>query len=97
MLPATSTILAFLGQLSDPATDAIMNRPVLKHQGNRFLKIVGAWSAHNRLILGQVKVDDKSNEITALPKLLDLLAIKGCLVTIDAMGATVMIGRSCTA
>ena len=48
--------------------------------------MVSAWSAENRLILGQVKVDDKSNEITALPKLLKLLVIKGCLVTIDAMG-----------
>jgi predicted transposase YbfD/YdcC len=47
--------------------------------------MVSAWSAQNRLILGQVKVDDKSNEITAIPKLLALLVIKGCLVTIDAM------------
>jgi predicted transposase YbfD/YdcC len=39
------------------------------------------------LVLGQVKTEEKSNEITAIPELLDLLFIKGCIVTIDAMGA----------
>lgn len=48
--------------------------------------IVSAWANENKLILGQLKVDEKSNEITAIPKLLDLLDIKGCTVTIDAMG-----------
>ncbi len=41
----------------------------------------------NRLVLGQRKVDDKSNEITAIPELLKLLDLNGCIVTIDAMGA----------
>jgi predicted transposase YbfD/YdcC len=50
------------------------------------IHVVSAWCASNHLILGQVKVNDKSNEITALPKLIQLLAVKGCLVTIDAMG-----------
>jgi len=50
------------------------------------IHMVSAWSSEQHLILGQVKVDDKSNEITAIPKLLRLLVIKGCLVTIDAMG-----------
>ena len=54
--------------------------------GKTAIHMVNAWSSANRLILGQVKVDDKSNEITALPKLLALLVINGCLVTIDAMG-----------
>lgn len=57
-----------------------------KALGKAAIHMVSAWSSANRLILGQVKVDDKSNEITALPKLLALLVIKGCLVTIDAMG-----------
>lgn len=57
-----------------------------KSLGKAAIHMVSAWSAHNQLILGQVKVDDKSNEITALPKLLELLVVKGCLVTIDAMG-----------
>jgi predicted transposase YbfD/YdcC len=48
--------------------------------------MVSAWAAENKLVLGQVKVDDKSNEITAIPKLLRLLELSGCIVTIDAMG-----------
>jgi predicted transposase YbfD/YdcC len=48
--------------------------------------MVSAWADRNHIVLGQVKVDEKSNEITALPRLLDLLVIKGCIVTIDAMG-----------
>ncbi len=48
--------------------------------------MVSAWAAENRLVLGQVKVAEKSNEITALPELLRCLAISGCIVTIDAMG-----------
>ncbi|GHS97782.1 putative transposase YncI [Bacteroidia bacterium] len=52
----------------------------------RAVHIVSAWSKANQLSLGQVKVDAKSNEITAIPKLLEVLVLKGCLVTIDAMG-----------
>jgi predicted transposase YbfD/YdcC len=48
--------------------------------------MVSAWSCNSGLALAQEKVQDKSNEITAIPKLLDLLDISGCLVTIDAMG-----------
>ena len=48
--------------------------------------MVSAWASENNLVLGQVKVSEKSNEITAIPKLLDMLMIKGCIVTIDAMG-----------
>lgn len=48
--------------------------------------IVSAWASGNGLALGQVKVDDKSNEITAIPELLRVLELKGCIVTIDAMG-----------
>jgi predicted transposase YbfD/YdcC len=50
------------------------------------LHIVSAFCAKNELCLGQVKVKSKSNEITAIPELLDLIATKGCIVTIDAMG-----------
>ena len=50
------------------------------------LHIVSAWSSENSLVLGQVQTDAKSNEITAIPKLLALLDIKGHIVTIDAMG-----------
>jgi predicted transposase YbfD/YdcC len=51
------------------------------------LHMLSAWcSEHGGLVLGQIKTDTKSNEITAIPELLQLLAIKGCIVTIDAMG-----------
>ena len=50
------------------------------------IHMVSAWANANRLVLGQVKTDEKSNEITAIPTLLDLLELKGCIVTIDAMG-----------
>jgi predicted transposase YbfD/YdcC len=50
------------------------------------IHIVSAFAARQRLVLGQVKVAEKSNEIVAIPKLLDMLAIEGAIVTIDAMG-----------
>lgn len=50
------------------------------------IHMVSAWASENRLVLGQVKTSEKSNEITAIPELLNLLDIKGCIVTIDAMG-----------
>lgn len=50
------------------------------------LHIVSAYASMNRITLGQVAVDEKSNEITAIPRLLEVLTLKGCIVTIDAMG-----------
>lgn len=50
------------------------------------IHIVNAWANNNQLVLGQTKVDEKSNEIIAIPKLLELLDIEGCIITIDAMG-----------
>ncbi len=57
-----------------------------KTLGKKAVHMVTAWSVANRLVLGQVKTDDKSNEITTVPELLRLLAISGCLITLDAMG-----------
>ena len=54
--------------------------------GQAAIDMVSAWACANRLVLGQVKVDDKSNEITAIPQLLQALEVSGCIVTIDAMG-----------
>ncbi len=54
--------------------------------GQDALHLVSAWASANRLSLGQWKVADKSNEITAIPELLKLLDVQGCIVTIDAMG-----------
>ena len=48
--------------------------------------MVSAWATTNGLVLGQRKVDHKSNEITAIPELLKVLSLKGCIVTIDAIG-----------
>ena len=55
-------------------------------RGQTALHVVSAWATANRLVLGQVAVDDKSNEMTAIPQLLDRLDLTGSLVTIDAMG-----------
>lgn len=54
--------------------------------GKGAIHMVSAWASENRLVLGQQKVNEKSNEITAIPLLLEVLAIEGCIVTIDAMG-----------
>ncbi len=53
--------------------------------GKNAIELVSAWAQSNRLRLGQLKVEDDSNEITAVPKLLRLLQIKGCIVTVDAI------------
>jgi predicted transposase YbfD/YdcC len=50
------------------------------------IHVVSAWLSSQKLVLGQVKVDEKSNEITAIPELLKVLCLKGCVVTIDAIG-----------
>ena len=57
-----------------------------KSKRKGLIHMVSAFSAANQVVLGQVKTAEKSNEITAIPKLLELLNIRGCLVTIDAMG-----------
>jgi predicted transposase YbfD/YdcC len=63
-------------------------------KGKAAIHMVSAWASANRLVLGQVKVDEKSNEITALPALLQVLALKGCIVTIDAMGCQTEIAKT---
>lgn len=57
-----------------------------RRTGRSAIHMVSAWASANRLSLGQVATAEKSNEITAIPKLLELLQLKGCIVTIDAMG-----------
>lgn len=54
--------------------------------GQKAIHLVSAWANENRLILAQRKVDSKTNEISAIPELLDALEVAGCIVTIDAMG-----------
>jgi len=61
--------------------------------GKSALHMISAWGAANGMVLGQVKTDDHSNEITAIPSLLDLLKIKGAIVTIDAAGCQIDIAQ----
>ena len=60
------------------------------------IHMVSAWANAHRLIVGQRKVDDKSNEITALPKLLRMLELEGAIVTIDAMGCQKEVAKTMT-
>lgn len=62
--------------------------------GKRAIYMVSAWAVENELVLGQRKVDEKSNEITAIPELLKMLALSGCIVTIDAMGTQTAIAKT---
>lgn len=71
-------IIAIDGKKLRHSYDSSTDRPAIH--------MVSAWACQNRIVLGQVKTDEKSNEITAIPKLLKLLDIKGNIVTIDAMG-----------
>lgn len=61
--------------------------------GKSAIHMVSAWASANRLVLGQIKVADRSNEITAIPELLDMLDVSGCTVTIDVMGCQKEIAR----
>lgn len=62
--------------------------------GKDAIHLVSAWASANGIVLGQRKVDDKSNEITAIPELLRLLNVSGCIVTIDAMGCQTKIAQT---
>ena len=55
-------------------------------EGKKALHLVSAWAAENRLVLAQLATEEKSNEITAIPELLRMFDLSGCIVTIDAMG-----------
>lgn len=63
--------------------------------GKGAIDMVSAWASANQVVLGQVKVDDKSNEITAIPELLRMLVIRGCIVTVDSMGCQVEVAQTC--
>jgi predicted transposase YbfD/YdcC len=85
-----SNWVADLANLSDENIIAIdgkcLRRSIDKASNKSAIYMVSAWSKQNSLVLGQVKVDDKSNEITAIPKLLSRLDIAGAIITMDAMG-----------
>lgn len=73
-----------------------IRRSIDKASNKAAIHMVSAWAQRNSLVLGQVKVDDKSNEITAIPKLLSQLNIAGAIITIDAMGCQKKIAHQIT-
>lgn len=64
-----------------------------RNQGQSALHLISAWASEQNLVLAQMKVEDKSNEITAIPALLELLDITGAIITIDAMGTQTEIAK----
>jgi predicted transposase YbfD/YdcC len=68
------------------AVDGKTGRGTCDAQGQSTLHLVSAWATLNQLTLAQVQVGEKANEIVAIPTLLDLLVLKGCIVTVDAIG-----------
>ncbi|PKO07487.1 MAG: ISAs1 family transposase [Chloroflexi bacterium HGW-Chloroflexi-3] len=71
----------------------VIRRSHDKGIGKSAIDMVSAWATANQLVLVQVKVDEKSNEITTIPTLLDALEIAGCIITIDAMGCQTEIAK----
>ncbi len=99
----TQCFISWTGALSDLCEGEIVaiDGKTLRHSFDRAasktaIHMVSAWANANRLVLGQVKVDDKSNEITAIPKLMKMLDLKGSTVTIDAMGCQKEIAKVIT-
>jgi predicted transposase YbfD/YdcC len=90
-----------LHELTDGQVVAIDGKALRRSFGAASSKaaipMVSAWATANHISLGQVVVDEKSNEITAIPKLLRLLELAGCLVTIDAMGCQTEVAREVVA
>ena len=86
-----------LHQITDGQVIAIDGKTLRRSydaaSGKAAIHMVSAWATANHISLGQVVVDAKSNEITAIPKLLEMLELSGALVTIDAMGCQVEIAR----
>jgi predicted transposase YbfD/YdcC len=91
--------MAWMSALAKLAEEVIaldgktIRRSLDRADGKGAIHVVSAWASINELVLVQFKVDDKSNEITALPELLAMLNLHGSVVTIDAMGCQVEIAR----
>ena len=64
-----------------------LRRSFDKASSKAAIHMVSAWASKAGLVLGQIKTNEHSNEITAIPKLLEILSLQGCIVTIDAIGA----------
>jgi predicted transposase YbfD/YdcC len=99
----TQCFIAWTNALSEASGGDIVSidGKTLRHSFDRAtstaaIHMVRAWASANRLVLGQLKVEEKSNEITAIPRLLPLLALTGAVVTIDAMGCQKAIAKTIT-
>ncbi len=99
----TQCFMSWTAALSDFSGGDIVaiDGKTLRHSFDRAaskaaIHMVSAWASANRLVWGQVKVDDKSNDITAIPKLLKMLDLSGATVTIDAMGCQKEIAKVIT-
>jgi hypothetical protein len=77
-------------EVADLTSDAIDGKTLRgsfnTRQGNKAIHLVSAWATENRLVFAQVKTEEKSNEITAIPALLEMTVLKGCIATINTMG-----------
>jgi predicted transposase YbfD/YdcC len=91
------SLITTLHEITDGQVIAIDGKTLRRSfdaaSGKAAIHMVSAWATANHISLGQVVVDAKSNEITAIPKLLQILEISGCLVTIDAMGCQTEIAQ----
>jgi predicted transposase YbfD/YdcC len=86
-------LVATLGAQVIPIDGKSLKGSYDREQKQSALHVVSAWASEHRLVLGQVKVTEKSNEITAIPALLELLDLAGCIITIDAMGTQTAIAK----
>jgi predicted transposase YbfD/YdcC len=86
-----------VAEVTDGQVVAIDGKTLRRSYDRRSAKaaihMVSAWATQNRLVLGQLKTEEKSNEITAIPALLQVLDVQGCIVTIDAMGCQKAIAK----
>lgn len=84
--------ISWIASLHDVLEDVVaidgktLRRSFDTKSGKAAIHMISAWSCEQKLVLGQRKIDDKSNEIAAIPQLLEMLALEGAIVTIDAMG-----------
>jgi predicted transposase YbfD/YdcC len=87
-------VFSLFGVTGQIALDGKEIRGAREHQVNHSLRMVSAFSCESGLVLGQLRTQEKSNEITAMPELLRLLSIKGALISADAMGCQVEIAET---
>jgi predicted transposase YbfD/YdcC len=86
-------LIGSIGQEVIPIDGKSLRGSYDREKGVKNLHLVTAWASEHRLVLGQVKIEDHSNEITGIPALLELIDITGAIITIDAMGTQAEIVR----